>query len=255
MIRMEQRIPKIIHYCWFGGNPKPPLVIRCIDSWKRFCPEYEIIEWNENNYDIHSNTFVEGAYHEKKWAFVSDCVRADILLKHGGVYLDTDIEIVRPIDLLHNNSFFAGFETKDTVAAGVIGCVKGNKTIELFAEYYKDRCFSRTKDQSILTSPLVLTDVLKKEGLKLNGRQQSFSDCTIYPKVTFYPTGIRWVFGNNGPRTIMIHHYMDSWGKNAKMAERTRRSKMRLCLLYCARNILGTNTMYKLGKRIQKMNK
>lgn len=248
---METRIPKIIHYCWFGGKPKPQLILNCIESWKRFCPDYRIIEWNEDNFDIHSSTFVEEAYQAGKWAFVADYVRAQCLLQYGGIYLDTDMEIIRPIDPLLNRAFFAGFEVRDTVAAGVIGCEKDSAVIQRYAEYYRGKHFFRNDIKDATTSPVVITEILTEKGLKLNGRKQFVSDCMIYPKSTFYPTGLRWVLGKYGPKTIAVHHYMDSWGYNKGMGERSRSSKLRLCLLYHARNILGTNAMYRLGKKIR----
>ena len=93
-------IPKIIHYCWFGKNPLPPLVEKCIASWKLYCPDYEIICWNEERYDIHQCEFTEQAYQAGKWAFVADYVRLDVLVKYGGIYLDTDVELLKPIDYL-----------------------------------------------------------------------------------------------------------------------------------------------------------
>ena len=99
-------IPKKIHYCWFGGNPLPETVQRCINSWRKFCPDYEIIEWNESNYNIHKIPFIAEAYDAKKYAFVSDYARLDIIYNEGGIYLDTDVELIRSLDtLLSNNSF------------------------------------------------------------------------------------------------------------------------------------------------------
>lgn len=249
---MEEVIPKIIHYCWFGGNPKPQLVLRCIESWKKYCPDYEIIEWNESNFDVHSCPFVEEAYLAKKWAFVSDYVRAYSLINFGGVYLDTDMEALHSLDPLLEYSFVAGFEVRDTIAAGVIGCEKDSAIMQLYFEYYKCRHFSRDGKNAITTSPIVLSEILRERGIKLNGRKQLVSDCMVYQKSAFYPTGIRWVFGKYGSNTIAVHHYMDSWGKNGGMGERSKQSKLRLCLLYYARNILGTNTMYKLGQKLRK---
>ena len=91
-------IPKVIHYCWFGGNPLPDEAKRCIDSWKKYCPDYKIIEWNESNYDVNSNEYMKAAYNEKKWAFVSDYARVDVVYRYGGIYMDTDVELIKPLD-------------------------------------------------------------------------------------------------------------------------------------------------------------
>ena len=249
---MEQKIPKIIHYCWFGENPKPQLVLKCIESWKRFCPDYELIEWNESNFDIHSHVFVEEAYREKKWAFVSDFVRASVLLQYGGIYLDTDMELIRPLDPLLQHCLFAGFEANDTIGSAIFGCEAENETIRKYYEYYQSKSFSFL-DDDYNTSPIVLTEVLRGNGLRLNGKRQDISGSAIYSKPVFFPTGLGWVFGKYCSRTIGVHHYMDSWGKNNAMGERTRMSKLRLSLLYHARNIVGTSKMYKLGQRMRKL--
>ena len=122
------KIPKVIHYCWFGGNPKPKLVQKCIHSWKKYCPDYEIIEWNESNFDISScPLYVRQAYDVKKWAFVSDYARLKIIHTCGGIYLDTDVELIKSLDsLLEYNAFF-GFEDGKYVATGLgFGAVSDN---------------------------------------------------------------------------------------------------------------------------------
>ena len=249
---MEAKIPKIIHYCWFGGNPKPELIKKCIESWRKHCPNYAIIEWNEDNFDIHSSPFVEEAYQAKKWAFVSDFVRAKVLMQKGGIYLDTDMELLKPLDSLLENGFFAGFEAKDTVAAGVIGCSKGNKVISDFYDYYNKAHFAPNSDDGVITSPIVLTNILIEMGIKLNGKKQCIREITVFSKPTFYPTGVNWVIGKYGPKTVGVHHYMDSWGRNSGMKERTRLSKLKLCMLYQARNLLGTSSIYRIGQKLRK---
>ena len=104
-------IPKTIHYCWFGGNPLPPLAVKCIKSWKKYCPDYEIIEWSEKNFDVSSAPlYVRQAYEAKKWAFVTDYVRLYAMTTCGGVYMDTDVELVKPIDTYLSHEAFSGFE-------------------------------------------------------------------------------------------------------------------------------------------------
>ena len=120
-------IPKVIHYCWFGKNPLPDDAKKCIESWKKYCPDYEIIEWNESNYDITKNKYMESAYKEKKWAFVSDYARVDVIYQYGGIYLDTDVEVKKSFnDLLDNDSIW-GFEEKNFIATSTIGACKKNK--------------------------------------------------------------------------------------------------------------------------------
>ena len=250
---MEQKIPKIIHYCWFGNNPKPALIQQCIESWKKHCPDFEIIEWNESNFDVHSNAFVEEAYQAKKWAFVSDFARGYALLQWGGIYIDTDVELLQPIDSLLLHPFFAGFETKDSLGSAIFGCGKDNEIIRMYFEYYNSLQYSSIdKGYVIITSPIVLTELLKDKGLILNGKKQEICECTVYPKAVFYPTDIGWVFDRYGSKTIGVHHYLDSWGKNTKMGVRTKSSKLRLSLLFHARNLFGTDLMCKIGSKLRK---
>ena len=112
---------KVIHYCWFGGKPLPKMAKKCIKSWKKYLPDYEIKQWNENNFDVNINNFVKGAYEKKKWAFVSDCARAYALLNEGGIYFDTDMELKKDISFLLDKDFFIGREDSGYIAAGVIG--------------------------------------------------------------------------------------------------------------------------------------
>ena len=126
---MSNKIPKIIHYCWFGKKEKPNIVKKCISSWKVILKDYEIIEWNEENFDISSNNFVRQAYENGKFAFVSDYVRVYALYNYGGIYLDTDVEVFKNFDPLLNNESFWGFEEKNFIATSTIGAQKNNKFI------------------------------------------------------------------------------------------------------------------------------
>ena len=119
-------IPKIIHYCWFGHNKKSKLIKRCIKSWEKYCPDYKIIEWNEDNFDINICPYVKEAYDEGKWAFVSDYVRFYVLKKYGGIYVDTDVEMLKSIDKLRQNGAFAGFASDTIIATGLILCTEEN---------------------------------------------------------------------------------------------------------------------------------
>lgn len=135
-------IPKKIHYCWFGAGSKPELIQKCIASWHKFCPDWEIIEWNESNYDVSANRYAREAYELKKWAFVSDVARLDIVNRYGGVYLDTDVELLAPIEgLLRHNAFYF-FETERNIATGLgFGAVKEHSSIKAMLSYYDDKSF------------------------------------------------------------------------------------------------------------------
>ena len=134
-------IPKTIHYCWFGNNDKPTIVKKCIESWEKNLSDYEIIEWNEETFNIECNDFVKEAYEKKMYAFVSDYVRVYALYNYGGIYLDTDVEVNKSFnDLLENDSIW-GFEEKNYIATSTIGARKGNELIKEFLDEYNGRKF------------------------------------------------------------------------------------------------------------------
>ena len=252
---MEQRIPKIIHYCWFGGNPKPELVQKCINSWRVYCPDYEIKEWNEHNFDVCGNVFTKEAYEAKKWAFVSDYVRALALHQYGGIYLDTDMELFQPLDQMLVYSFFAGFESRDSIGSAIMGSNRDNDILHAYVGYYQNKRFLVDGKRAVTTSPMVLTRILAERGLMLNGKTQPLSTGMIFSKNTFYPTGLLWVFGKHPAASIGVHHYMESWGRAPVLGVRSNLSRLRLCLVYVMRNIIGTKNAFELGKKLRIMMK
>ncbi|TLS35774.1 glycosyltransferase family 32 protein [Pseudalkalibacillus caeni] len=210
----QNKIPKIIHYCWFGGKEKPKVIQKCIDSWKRHLTDYEIIEWNEQNFDVNSsNSYVREAYRSKKFAFVSDFVRVKALYNYGGIYLDTDVELFKSFDdLLHHESFW-GFEQENFIATSTIGAAKGNKLIKLFLDSYNNKNFIQ-EDGTIdsFTNVAILSDLLQKFGLKRNGEYQELSGIgAFYPQTYFSPydyINCRKFLTSN---TYAIHHFYKSW--------------------------------------------
>ena len=136
-------IPKKIHYCWFGGNPLPELVQKCIDSWQKYCPDYEIKLWNEDNLDLSKYQFAKDAYDNKKWAFAADVFRFDVINEFGGIYLDVDVELYKPIDEFLKYNYFTGFEDVDFVAPGLImGGTAKNEVCESVLNIYKNAEFN-----------------------------------------------------------------------------------------------------------------
>lgn len=130
-------IPKKIHYCWFGHNEKPELVLKCIESWKKYCPDYEIIEWNEDNIDVNFCSYSKRAYEEKRWGYVPDPLRMKIIFENGGIYLDTDVELVRNLDELLDNAAWFGYGTETEINTGSgFGAEKGNVFIKTIMEHY-----------------------------------------------------------------------------------------------------------------------
>ena len=203
---------KVIHYCWFGGNPLPKNSIRCIKSWKEYCPEYEIKLWNEDNFDFESIPFTADAYKAKKWAFVSDYVRTYALFKEGGLYLDTDVELIRPINDLLETSFI-GFENLEYVNPGLIlyAAEKEQNVFGRILSIYNNLKFD-ISSMCEKTSPVIYTKTLEDMGLKRDGTFQIVEGISIYPIEYFNPLGSDWrksnYFTNN---TRSIHHFEASW--------------------------------------------
>ena len=202
-------IPKKIHYCWFGRNPKPKLAEKCIASWKKYCPDYEIVEWNEDNFDIGMNAYTRSAYEQKKYAFLTDYARLLIIYEHGGLYFDTDVELIRPIDdLLENKSFF-GFETVDHVNTGLgFGAEKNSEMVKLMEEEYKDLL---DKEGSFVGCPILNTNALVKAGLVLNGKEQDLDGNKVYPIEYFNPYDDPTGKLNITKNTYSIHWFAKSW--------------------------------------------
>ena len=209
-------IPKTIHYCWFGRGEKPKLAQKCIASWKKFCPDYEIIEWNEENFDVAMNGYTQMCYEEKKYAFLSDYARLVIVAAHGGLYFDTDVELVKsPDELLSNDAFF-GFENEAYVNTGLgFGSVSHGIAIEaMLAEY--DTLLNGKN--GTIGCPRLNTKALVKLGLVQNGLEQKVQEAVIYPPAFFNPYDSATGELKRTSETVSIHWYAASWmSKRQKM--------------------------------------
>ena len=206
-------IPKKIHYCWFGGNPLPELAQKCIASWKEFCPDYAIIEWNESNYDVSKNKYMYDAYQCKKFSFVSDYARLDIIYTHGGIYLDTDVEIIKPFDDLLELDGFCGIEKgSEYIALGLgFGASKGNQTIKLLLDEYENLEFLVNGKMDLTPIPKITTKTLIDNGYKFQEENHSFGEMSIFKSEFFSPRGIVSEEINITENTYSVHHYDASW--------------------------------------------
>lgn len=226
-----QKIPKKIHYCWFGSKEKDLSTMKCIESWKSYCPDYEIIEWNENNYDFTKNEYVKEAYTKKKWAFVSDYVRLDVIYKYGGVYLDCDVEVIKNFDTLLSFSAFFGFESETLVNTGQgFGSISGNPIVKSLLDDYENIQFIDENGVMDLTPcPVRNTETLKKRGLITNGQLQCLGNTVFLPKEFSSPKDNQTGDIILTSHTYMIHHFNGSWvEKNVKRKQRINRFLIKL---------------------------
>lgn len=214
-------IPKVIHYCWFGKGKMPPIAEKCIKSWKKYCPDYEIICWNEDNFDISRNKYAKEAYDAKKWAFVSDYARLKVLYDEGGIYMDTDVELIKPLDDLIEKGGYMGFDDNGVISTGLgFACEKENELVGILLADYDDISFVRPDGSYDITPcPDRNTKTMVKLGFDVNVKDQTFMGIHMLPEDYLCPmkyyTGKKVITEN----TYSIHHFCASW--TSKTAKRT----------------------------------
>lgn len=207
-------IPHIVHYCWFGRGEKSPLIQKCIASWKEKLPGYEFMEWTEDNFDVNATLFTRQAYEAKRYAYVSDYARLCALESYGGVYLDTDEELLRDISpLLEQAELVAGFESPEYVMVGLLAAAKGHPLIREFRDYYAQRPFLG-EDGAIVAqpNPRVFTALLQSRGLVTDGRRQTLPDgICIWPVETFCARDGATLQYHITENTYGVQYYEASW--------------------------------------------
>lgn len=248
-------IPKKIHFCWFGNTTKPDNVLKCIASWKKHCPEYEIIEWNETNLNIQDNNYTMQAYEKKAWGFVPDYLRLFIIYTQGGIYLDTDVQIIKSFDLLLRNKAFVGFEDNEHINLGQgFGAEKGCEFLKKHMELYENLSFVLEDGTLNRTpSPQYTTSLLKQFGLKeCDGTIQEVCGVTIYPPEFFCPKSFITGLIKQTKNSYSIHQFDGSWCTDEELEyikrrwEETRKDSIRHIPNRLARRILGDDKYQQL---------
>lgn len=239
-------IPKIVHYCWFGGKEKPDSVKKCIESWKRYLPDYELMEWNENNFNIDKLQYTKEAYEAGKYAFVSDVARIEALYQYGGFYMDTDVEVLKSFTPLLDSRCVLGMEEKEYVATSFMGFEKGHPLVKQFLNLYKNLTFFDGKGQIITgTNVAKLTKMLIKQGFVQENRYQELEDgIKIYPKEFFSPYDYINCYYNITENSYCVHHFAVSWMSKKEQLKKVIKKKIV--------RFLGPEKMNKLRERINR---
>lgn len=207
---MQQLIPKKIHYCWFGNKKLPKIAKKCMGSWEYYLGDYEVKRWDETNFDVFSECYTKEAYEAGKYAFVSDYVRLYALYHEGGIYMDTDVEVVKNLDRFLKHDAFSGFEGPDFIPTGIMAARKKHPWVEKILNYYRNATFESSKQEQV-PNTVIITKLSLKDGLVLNDKKQTFNGVTIYPKDFFCPMDYDDSRFNLTENTHTIHHFSASW--------------------------------------------
>ncbi len=213
------KIPKKIHYFWVGGNPVPESLQRCIDSWKKYNPDYEILRWDENNYDFSVNPYMKEAYEQKAWGFVPDYARLDIIYRYGGIYLDTDVETIQNLDVLLCDEAFFGMGSADRIGIGVgFGAAAGNELIRELRDYYDNRHFVNadgTKNR--VPCYYYQHPIFERYGFRILNEYQKIRGAVVYPPEVMSPRGTSGLGDFFSEKTLSIHHGAGTWNNSQEM--------------------------------------
>lgn len=250
-------IPKTIHYCWFGRNPLPSLAIKCIDSWKKFFPDYEIKEWNEDNFDVNIIPYTKEAYEAKKYAFLSDYARFWILYNHGGIYFDTDVEVIKPFDNVIAKGPWMGYEsdltthhTNGAINPGLgFGCKANMPIIKYILDNYSNLHFCKNGKYNLKTILAYTTEAFIENGLKIEDGIQQCCGFTIYPSEYFNPLNSMTKTIDLTGNTRSIHHYMASWEDKSFKVQAIKHIKNKIIIKLLPKSIIKAIVERKKNKR------
>jgi hypothetical protein len=233
-------IPKIIHYCWFGQNPLPPLAEKCIASWKEFLPDYEIVEWNEQNFPLDDFIFAKQALENRKFAFVSDVCRLYAMQQMGGIYMDTDVEALKSFDRFLHHAAFSGFENDDFVPTGIMASEKGGKWVNELLAYYDSKPFVNADGSLETTSnTYIITQMMREKGFEMTNKfQEKDGYVAFYPNEYFCPKSYKTGNIDLTENSYCIHHFAKSWIKP--------QDKWRNILKLKAMRIFGTKNIQRI---------
>ena len=238
---------KYIHYCWFGGKPLPKLAKKCIKSWKKYLPDFKIIEWNESNVDLNECPFIKEAYENKKWAFVADYARTKALFEMGGIYFDTDMLIKKPIDFLLDDETFLGIEDSYMVNAAVWGASKPkNYFTKKMLDFYKAQKHFDLNNIFKVSIPRIMTSLLNEEGLDHTSNEIQYlkHGITIYPREYFYPLSFNFKNNQFADNTCMIHYFDASW------FSKKQKFRVKINRLFGEKNVSRMAKIYKKTRHV-----
>lgn len=237
-------IPKIIHYCWFGKGKKPKLAKKCIASWKKYCPDYEIIECNEENFDVNQNEYTRYCYENKLWAYLSDYARLMVVFENGGIYFDTDVEAIKTFDSLLEHKAFFGFENDKFIASGLgFGAEKEHPSIKLMLDEYSFLACDENGKIIPLGCPILNTNAIAKMGFELNGKSQNIDGVQLLSQDFLNPYKDNIGKLNKTENTYSIH-----WFAKSALSKAT---KIRATLTRPLHRIFGVECFRKLKKIIK----
>lgn len=238
-------IPKIIHYCWFGGKEKPENVKKCIESWKRVLPDYQIIEWNENNFDPNRLRYTREAYEAKKYAFVSDVARIEALCQYGGIYMDTDVEVLKSFDPILSTRCVLGMEEKEYVATSFMAFEKEHNLLKEFINLYNNISFYGNDGQiNTGTNVAKLTNILVNKGFVQQNYYQKLEDgIEVYPKEFFSPYDYINCHYQITENSYCVHHFAVSW--------MSKREWLKKKLKGCFVKVFGVGQLKRMRNRLK----